>query len=116
MAELWPPMTNSRRKGKDAEQEFINLHLRAFWPQACRNIDQFGDDKRDCLNVGGNHFQIKRVESLNIWKAITQAETEARDGDLPIVAFRRNGTPWFIAMHAATGVPLLRAREELWFP
>jgi hypothetical protein len=103
---------NSRSKGKRGEQEFINLHLRPYWPDACRNIDQFGADKRDCLNVAGCHFQIKRTERFEVWKALAQAEHEAAGTDLPIVAFRRNRSKWYCVLDAAELVALLRMRES----
>jgi hypothetical protein len=115
VARLWAAM-NSRAKGKRGEQEFINLHLRPLWPDACRNVDQFGADKRDCLHVGGVHWQIKRTEGLRLWQAIAQAEGEAAPGDVPVVAFRRNATPWYCSLRAETLVPLLRVRENLWIP
>ena len=105
-----PP--NSRDKGARGEREFINDHLRPYWPAACRNIDQFGDDKRDCLNVAGCHFQIKRTERFEVWKAIDQAETEAKQYDLPIVAFRRNRSKWYCVIEADELVALLRLREQ----
>lgn len=103
---------NSRSKGKRGEQEFINEHLRPFWPAACRNIDQFGDDKRDCLNVGGVHWQIKRTETLRVWDAINQAGTEATPTDMPVVAFRRNRSKWYCIVEADELVALLRMREQ----
>lgn len=109
-------MANSRAKGKRGEQEFINLHLRSVWPDACRNIDQFGSDKRDCLHVGGIHWQIKRTEGLRLWEAIAQAETEAAADDLPVVAFRRNGSAWYCTLRAEALIPLLRMREQVWIP
>jgi hypothetical protein len=105
-----PP--DSRRKGAAGEREFINNHLRPHWPDACRNIDQFGSDKRDCLNVVACHFQIKRTERLDLWGAIKQAETEATATDLPIVAFRRNRSKWYCVLEAAELVALLRMREQ----
>ena len=102
---------NSRAKGKKGEQEFINEHLIPYWPEAKRNIDQFGDDKRDCLNVAGVHWQIKRTEHLELWKAINQAETEAAPTDLPVVAFRRNRSKWMCIVDAEELVALLRLRE-----
>lgn len=102
----------SRNKGAVGEREFINNHLRPHWPDACRNIDQFGDQKQDCLNVAGVHFQIKRTERLELWKALEQAESEAAETDLPIVAFRRNGSRWYCVLDAAELVALLRMRES----
>lgn len=105
-----PP--NSRRKGARGEQEFINLHLRPYWPDACRNIDQTKDDKRDCLEVAGCHIQVKRTERFEVWKALEQAETEAAPTDLPIVAFRRNRSRWYCVVDAAELVALLRLKEQ----
>lgn len=102
---------DSRRKGARGELEFINNHLRPFWPDACRNIDQFGPRKEDCLNVVGVHWQIKRTERLELWAAIKQAETEAAQTDLPVVAFRRNKSKWYCVLEASELVALLRMRE-----
>jgi hypothetical protein len=93
---------NSRAKGARGEREFIDLHLAHYWPEAKRNLDQFGDDKRDCLNVAGVHWQIKRTERLDLWAAIRQAESEARADDVPVVAFRRNRSRWY-CVTAASG-------------
>lgn len=103
---------NSRSKGKRGELEFIQRHLLPFWPGAKRNLDQFGEDKRDCLEVAGVHWQIKRTESLQVWKAIEQAETEAAEHDLPVVAFRRNRSKWYCIVEADEMVALLRMREQ----
>lgn len=102
---------NSRSKGKRGEQEFINLHLRPYWPDACRNADQTKDDKNDCLNVAGVHWQIKRTEAFKVWAALEQAETEAAETDLPVVAFRRNRSRWYCVVPADELVALLRLRE-----
>jgi hypothetical protein len=101
----------SRRKGAAAEREFINGFLRPFWPKACRNIDQHRDEKSDCLNAGGCHWQIKRQERTEIWAWIAQAEAEAPPTELPIVAFRRNRSKWYCVIDADELVTLLRLRE-----
>jgi hypothetical protein len=102
---------NSRSKGKKGEQEFINQHLRPHWPKAARNIDQTKDDKRDCVNVAGVHWQIKRTETLRVWAAIEQAESEAAATDTPVVAFRRNRSRWYCIVDADELVALLRLRD-----
>jgi len=104
-------MTNSRAKGKRGELEFIDRHLAPHWPDACRNLDQYGDDKRDVARVAGIHFQIKRVERLELWAAIGQAEQEALGADLPVVAFRRNRSHWYCIVPAGEFVALLAAQE-----
>lgn len=103
---------NSRAKGKRGELDFIQTYLLPFWPEAKRNLDQFQDDKRDCINVAGVHWQIKRVEKLNVWAAMDQAQSEAKwPHDLPVVAHRRNRSPWLCTLEASEFIPLLRLRE-----
>jgi hypothetical protein len=103
---------NSRRKGKRGENEFITRHLLEHWPEAKRNLDQFGDDCRDVLNVAGCHWQIKRTERLDLWAAIEQADREAAPTDTPLVAFRRNRSRWYCVIEADELVALLRLREQ----
>jgi hypothetical protein len=100
-------MTNSRAKGQRGEREFIARHLAPYWPEAGRNIDQFGEDKRDVARCAGVHWQIKRTERLAMWDAIAQAHHEAIGGDLPVVAFRRNRSAWYCIVAADDYVPML---------
>lgn len=100
-------MTNSRAKGAAAEREFASRHLAVYWPEVGRNVDQYGQDKRDLIRCGGVHWQCKRQERLNIWAALNQAQQEAIGGDLPVVAFRRNRSSWYVALAADDFVPLL---------
>ena len=104
-------MTNSRAKGQRGEREFIERHLLDQWPDACRNLYQFGADKNDVARVAGVHFQIKRTERLELWAAIHQAESEATGGDLPVVAFRRNRSRWYCVLDAHELIALLRLRQ-----
>lgn len=104
-------MTDSRAKGARGEREFIELHLAPYWPDARRNLDQYADDKRDCIRVAGIHWQIKRQERLNIWLALAQAEHDAIGDDLPVVAFRRNHSRWYCVLEAAALVGLLGWRR-----
>jgi hypothetical protein len=102
---------NSRAKGKRAELALAQI-LSPYWPDVCRNLDQFTKDKRDLLNCAGVHWQVKHVESLNIWRALDQAITEAASTDIPVVAFKRNRSPWFAALELDELIPLLRLKEQ----
>ena len=102
---------NSRAKGKRGELEIVKI-LAPFWPEVCRNLDQFGANKQDALGTPGVHWQIKYVEALNIWKALNQAITESDPKDVPVVAFRRNRTPWYAALELDELIPLLRLKEQ----
>jgi Holliday junction resolvase len=113
---------NSRNKGKVGEREFAAL-LREHGFDARRG-QQFsgGADSPDVVSdaLAWLHFEIKRVQHLNLTDACVQAE-----GDLAklgtnaagaakikklawVVAHRRNHAPWLITMRAEFFFELLR--------
>jgi len=47
---------------------------------------------RDGITI---HSEVKRQERLQLWQWIAQAEAEAPPGAVPVVAFRRNRSPWY---------------------
>jgi len=103
---------DSRAKGARGELEFIHRHLAPYWPDAKRNLDQFGDDKRDAIQCAGIHWQIKRTERLELWRAIRQAEQEAIGSDVPVVAFRRNHSGWYCVAPADFLCALIAWRDR----
>ena len=45
------------------------------------------------------HIEVKRVEALNVPKAMRQAERDA-GANVPVLAHRRNREPWLITIKA----------------
>lgn len=88
----------SREKGKRGEREFAKL-CREFGYNARRGQQYNGLDGEDVVGLDGIHVEVKRVEKLNIEKALQQAEKD-RQGKIPIVAHRKNGEKWKITMRA----------------
>jgi hypothetical protein len=100
---------NSRNKGKVGEREFAAL-LRAEGFDARRG-QQFagGGDSPDVVSeaLAWLHFEIKRVQRLNLIDACAQAECDC--GGKPwVVAHRRNHAPWLVTMRAETFFQFLR--------
>lgn len=91
-------MTNSRQKGARGERELAAV-LREHGFE-CRRGQQYSGANGDADVVGlpGVHIECKRVESLNIHKAIEQAKRDARENELPAVFHRKNGKPWLVTM------------------
>ena len=113
---------NGRRKGKDAENEFARLCKEHGYDvrrtqQYCGNTGEAAD----VVGLSNIHVEVKRVEQLNIHKAMDQAvrDSEAENkGNIPIVAHRRNRTPWLITMRAEDwfqmyGLSDISDRDEL---
>ena len=91
----------SKEKGSAGEREFAHL-LTKHGFLAHRNDQRFvgGVCRPDVSADGleGFHFEVKRVEKLNIPAAMKQAEHDAA-GRVPIVAHRRNRAPWLVTLH-----------------
>ncbi len=104
---------NAKRKGNTAELEVLHLlHDRGLF--AYRN-DQRGRggflNPDVCLIAGREyHIEVKRRERLNLWEALTQADFDAGPR-IPLVAFRRNGGKWFVAVELDHFLNLLPKRK-----
>lgn len=89
---------NSRAKGKRGELELVHT-LKAYGIMARRGQQFSGlNGDADVVGLDGFHIECKRVESLNIQKAMEQATKDARDGETPVVMHRKNGEKWKVTM------------------
>jgi hypothetical protein len=102
----------SRAKGVRGEHE-----VAAIWEAhgfTVRGLEGGGDHL--CLHLPVTqrstapltiHSEVKRQERLQLWQWIAQAEQEAPPGAVPVVAFRRNRSPWYAAVRLETLAELL---------
>ena len=91
-------MKNSRRKGADGERELAAL-LREYGYDSHRGQQYCGaNGDADVIGLPGIHIEAKRVEALNIDKALQQSIHDAQDGEIPTVMHRKNRTPWKVTM------------------
>lgn len=92
-------VTNSRAKGAAGERELSGV-LRTYGFD-CRRGQQYrgGGDSPDVVGLPGIHIECKRVEHLNINKAMSQSKRDAEGtGDIPVVMHRKNNTDWKVTM------------------
>jgi len=92
---------NSRAKGKRGELEWAHWLIEHGIP--ARRGQQFkgGADSPDVVAEHPGWFpEVKRVESLNINKAVEKAVSEAPPGDVAYVAHRKNHGEWLITLRA----------------
>lgn len=101
-------MKNGCRKGKVGEREWRDV-LIAHGYEARRGQQFSGSkDSPDVVhNIRWIHFEVKRVESLNIHEAIKQAREDSGH-KLPIVAHRRNKGRWMVTMDSESFFIMLR--------
>ena len=102
---------NSRQMGKVGEREIANI-LKGYGYDTRRG-QQFSGLQGDADVVGlpHAHLEIKRVEKLNLDKAMEQSKRDARDGEMPIVMHRKNRADWLVTMPLADWMKLYQAYE-----
>ena len=91
-------MTNSREKGARGERELAGL-FRDYGYEARRGQQYSGaNGDADVIGLPGIHVECKRVERLNLYDAIAQAKSDAREGEVPCVFHRRDNCKWLVTM------------------
>jgi Holliday junction resolvase len=97
---------NSNQKGKAGERQAVKALHDHLGVEARRGVQYSGGgDSPDLVHsIPGVHFEVKRVEKLNLEMAMTQAREDGGE-KIPVVMHRRNRTPWLVT------VPLDRLRE-----
>lgn len=95
---------NSRAKGKRGELEFAKELRELGFADARRGQQYCGaNGDADVVGVPGVHWEIKRVErGLDLYAALSQSERDARPGELPHVAHRKNGKKWLVTVDLET--------------
>ena len=104
----------SRTKGANGEREFAEYCRKQGFTEAHRGgqLYQRGSQIADVVGLPFIHQEIKRVEKLNLSKAMEQSAKDAAEagrGELPIVAHRQNRRPWYITMLADDWMRIYKA-------
>lgn len=105
---------NSRRKGCVGERQWRDV-LRGFGYEARRGQQYSGSpDSPDVVcDSLPFHWEVKRVQNLNIEKALQQAVNDRRTSNFPAVAHRKNGDQWKVTMYAKDFFQLLKCYTDL---
>ncbi len=110
---------NSRDKGKRGELELSNK-LKEYG-YTTRRGQQFcgANGDADVVGLPGIHIECKRVESLNIDKAMEQARHDALKDlsnlewvELPAVFHRKNKKDWLVTMDLDAWIELYKAYKS----
>lgn len=97
---------NSRDKGKRGELEWAH-YLQGRGVETRRGQQFNGLEGEDVVSALPVHFEVKRVERLNVSEAMVQAARDAKD-KIPVVAHRKNREEWLVTMRAEDWLKLLR--------
>ena len=91
----------SRDKGKTGELEVAHL-IESYGFKARRGQQhRGGPGTPDVIHSIPNvHVEVKRTETLSLYKALDQATDEAVVSEMPVVFHRRSKLPWVVIMDA----------------
>ena len=102
---------NSRQKGARGEREWRD-HLIANGYEARRGQQVSGSpDSPDVVCNLPFHFEVKRVEKLNIEKAVKQSEDDCGE-KMPVVAHKKNRGQWLVTMPEWVFFSLIKSDSE----
>ena len=100
---------NSRQKGCRGEREIA--HIMQGYGFDARRGQQFSglQGDADVVGVPGLHLEIKRVQALNLDKAIAQSVRDAREGEIPVVMHRKDRQEWRVTLSLEDFMPMYMA-------
>ena len=103
---------NSREKGAAGERELANL-LKKHGYDSRRGQQYCGaSGDADVIGLPGIHIECKRVERLELYKAMEQSKTDASEEEIPVVMHRKNRKPWLVTMSFDDWMKLYKAGGE----
>lgn len=104
-------MVNSRDKGARGERELAGK-LKEYGYD-CRRGQQYcgANGDADVIGLPGIHIECKRVERLDLYGAMAQAEGDAIAEEKPVVMHRRNNCKWLVTMNLADWIELYKEWE-----
>lgn len=102
----------SKNKGKRGERELANLLKDEGYD--CKRGQQFcgANGDADVIGLNGIHIECKRVERLNLKKAMNQAINDSKDGNMPTVFHRADREDWKVTMLFSDWIKLYRKWES----
>lgn len=89
---------NSKQKGARGERE-LSSKLKEYGYD-CRRGQQYCGSNGDADVVGlpGIHIECKRVERLNLYDAMAQSKSDAKEGEVPTIFHRKDRCEWLVTM------------------
>ena len=89
---------NSRQKGKRGELE-LSHKLQEYGYDTRRGQQYCGaNGDADVVGLPNIHIECKRVQNLNLYNAIKQAQNDANSNELPTVFHRKDRQEWLVTM------------------
>lgn len=103
---------NSRAKGAAGERELSRI-LKKYGYHTRRGQQYCGSNgDADVIGLPGIHIECKRVEKLNLTKAMEQAKADAKEGEIPAVFHRKNHEGWKVTLSLEDFITLYQSYHQ----
>ena len=96
-----------RNKGAAGERELAGILKDHLGFEVKRNLGQARDGADD-ITIQKFRIEVKRQERLQVDKWSEQVESCSKSGEIPVLAYRRNGQPWRVCLRLDDFIPMLR--------
>ena len=96
-----------RNKGAAGERELAGILKDYLGFEVKRNLGQARDGADD-ITIQKFRIEVKRQERLQVDKWSEQVESCSKSGEIPVLAYRRNGQPWRVCLKLDDFIPMLR--------
>lgn len=96
-----------RNKGAAGERELAGILKDNLGFEVKRNLGQARDGADD-ITIQKFRIEVKRQERLQVDKWSEQVESCSKSGEIPVLAYRRNGQPWRVCLKLDDFIPMLR--------
>ncbi len=101
----------SRDKGKRGERELAKV-LQSYGYDTKRGQQYCGaNGDADVIGLPGIHIECKRVERLNLYDAVAQAKSDAKQNEMPVVMHRKNNCEWLVTLSLDDFMKLYKESE-----
>lgn len=103
---------NSRRKGAQFERDLAKK-LREYGYEKSRRGQQYSgaNGDADVIGLPGLHIEAKAVERLNLYEAMAQSKSDAREGEIPVVIHKRNYHNILVTLELSDFITIFREWE-----
>lgn len=90
---------NSKQKGARGERNLAE-ELRKYGYEARRSAQYCGKtgEAPDVVGIDGLHIECKRTQQVRDEVFLQQAERDAKEGEIPVVMYRRNHEEWKVTL------------------
>ena len=103
---------NSKQKGARGERQLANK-LKEYGFDCRRGCQYNGSDgSADVIGLPNIHIECKFVEALSLYKALSQAKGDAKDGDMPVVMHRKNNCEWVVIQPLETWIEMYKEYQK----